>query len=187
LIKIRQGDSVPLEVGSKEWYSGGKQVLMAGWCNLYFPKREGVHKSSKPRSLKTYLGLFVCLFVCLSFTSHLHSIGHLATFQLYWWRKTSGALPCVISGTNEHLSRTNDLLGIYTLIVLLFIFVFLLLWWIQRFCLCLMLLWMNFEFGTDIKAWLEGLGSMSHSLSQICILLRSFCKDCESEEEFMVM
>jgi hypothetical protein len=25
----------------------------------------------------------------------------LATFQLYWWRKTSGALACIISGTND--------------------------------------------------------------------------------------
>jgi hypothetical protein len=36
------------------------------------------------------------------------SIGHIATFQLYWWRKTSGALPCIISGTDGHLSRTTD-------------------------------------------------------------------------------
>jgi hypothetical protein len=28
------------------------------------------------------------------------SFGHIATFQLYWWRKTSGALPCIILGTN---------------------------------------------------------------------------------------
>jgi hypothetical protein len=50
----------------------------------------------------------VCLFVCLDFTSHPHSIGHLATFQLIWWSKTSGALRCIISGTNRHLSRTTD-------------------------------------------------------------------------------
>jgi hypothetical protein len=29
-------------------------------------------------------------------------------FQLYWWRNISGALPCIISGTNGHLSRTTD-------------------------------------------------------------------------------
>jgi hypothetical protein len=29
-------------------------------------------------------------------------------FQPYWWRKTSCALPCIISGTNGHLSRTTD-------------------------------------------------------------------------------
>jgi hypothetical protein len=25
------------------------------------------------------------------------SFSHISTFQLYWWRKTSGALPCIIS------------------------------------------------------------------------------------------
>lgn len=33
----------------------------------------------------------------LGFTLHWLSIGHIATFQLYWWRKTSCALPCIIS------------------------------------------------------------------------------------------
>jgi hypothetical protein len=61
-----------------------------------------------------YLYVFVCafmrvyVFVCLDFTSHRHSIGPFATFQLYWWRKTSGALPCIISGPNGHSSRTTD-------------------------------------------------------------------------------
>jgi hypothetical protein len=32
----------------------------------------------------------------------------MATFQLYWLRKTSGALLCIISGTNGHLSRTTN-------------------------------------------------------------------------------
>jgi hypothetical protein len=50
-----------------------------------------------------------CLFVCLfwGFTLHRHSIGHIATFQLYWWWKTSGALPCITSGTNGHLMSTS--------------------------------------------------------------------------------
>jgi hypothetical protein len=39
---------------------------------------------------------YSCLFVWLGFTSHQHSIDLTATFQLYWWRKTSGALPCFI-------------------------------------------------------------------------------------------
>jgi hypothetical protein len=29
----------------------------------------------------------------------------MATFQLNWWRETSGALPCIISGTNGHLIK----------------------------------------------------------------------------------
>jgi hypothetical protein len=33
-----------------------------------------------------------CLFLFSGFKSHRHSKGHIATFQLYWWRKTSGAL-----------------------------------------------------------------------------------------------
>jgi hypothetical protein len=49
----------------------------------------------------------ICLFG-LGVPSHWHSIGHIATFQLYWCRKISGALPCIISGTNGHLSRTTD-------------------------------------------------------------------------------
>jgi hypothetical protein len=36
-------------------------------------------------------------FFLLGLTLHCHSIGHIATFQLYWWGKTSGALPCIIS------------------------------------------------------------------------------------------
>jgi hypothetical protein len=27
------------------------------------------------------------------------------TFQVYWWRKTSGTLPYIIAGTIGHLSR----------------------------------------------------------------------------------
>jgi hypothetical protein len=58
-------------------------------------------------ALKTVLVLSIMLdpikhmnlFICLGFKSHRHSIGHSATFQLYWWRKTSGALPCTITGT----------------------------------------------------------------------------------------
>ena len=48
------------------------------------------------------------LLLLLSFTSHQQCKGYLATFQLYWWRKTLGAPPCIISGTNWHLSRTNN-------------------------------------------------------------------------------
>jgi hypothetical protein len=33
------------------------------------------------------------------FTSHKHSISHMGTFQFFWWKKTSGALLCVISGS----------------------------------------------------------------------------------------
>jgi hypothetical protein len=47
-------------------------------------------------------------FFYLGFTSHRHSIGHLATFQLYWWRKTSGTPPSMLLGTNGLLSRTTD-------------------------------------------------------------------------------
>jgi hypothetical protein len=38
------------------------------------------------------------------------SIGHMATFQFYWWRKTSGGLLYIISGRNRHLSKTTDVL-----------------------------------------------------------------------------
>jgi hypothetical protein len=44
----------------------------------------------------------------LGFTSYRYNIGHMATFQLYWWRNTSGEIPCIISGTNGHLNRTNE-------------------------------------------------------------------------------
>jgi hypothetical protein len=42
--------------------------------------------------------IWFCLFVLLGFTAHRHSNGHMARFQLYWWRKTLGALPW-ITGT----------------------------------------------------------------------------------------
>jgi hypothetical protein len=32
----------------------------------------------------------------------------MATFQLYWWRKISVAFLYIISGTNRHLRRTNE-------------------------------------------------------------------------------
>jgi hypothetical protein len=51
---------------------------------------------------------FDSLFVELGFTSHRHIIGHMATSQPNCWRKTSCAFPCIISGTNGHLSRTTD-------------------------------------------------------------------------------
>jgi hypothetical protein len=47
------------------------------------------------------------LFVRLGFTPHLQIIGHMATSQLYWWKQTPGALPCMISGKNGHMSRTT--------------------------------------------------------------------------------
>ena len=40
---------------------------------------------------KQYVGL-------LGFYMHQHCKGYMATFQLYWWRKTSGAPPCI----NQH-------------------------------------------------------------------------------------
>jgi hypothetical protein len=65
---------------------------------------------SKLRCSEPYSRFWTACFVLfvLGFTSYRHSIGHIATFQLDWWRKTSGALPCIISGTNGHLSRTTD-------------------------------------------------------------------------------
>jgi hypothetical protein len=39
-------------------------------------------------------------------------------FQLYWWRKTSGALPCIISGTNRHLSRTTNHVHPYIILMM---------------------------------------------------------------------
>jgi hypothetical protein len=49
----------------------------------------------------------IFLFVLIGLKSHRHSIGHIATFQLYWWRNTSDALSCFISGTNGHLSKNH--------------------------------------------------------------------------------
>jgi hypothetical protein len=49
------------------------------------------------------------LFVLFGFTSHRHSICHMVTFQLHWWRKTSEAIPCIILGTNGYLSRTTNI------------------------------------------------------------------------------
>jgi hypothetical protein len=46
--------------------------------------------------------------VCLFDWVLRHTNTVLATLQLYWWIKTSVALSCITSGTNGHLSRTND-------------------------------------------------------------------------------
>jgi hypothetical protein len=76
-------------------------------CKYYF-KNSGI-KLSETKELKymIYFHLlpkvlhFVCLFDWLSFTSHRHSIGHIATFKLFWWRKTSESVPCIISGKTD--------------------------------------------------------------------------------------
>ena len=44
-------------------------------------------------------------FFLVGFTSHQHCEGNMATFQLYWWRKTSGALRVLFQ---ERTSRTTD-------------------------------------------------------------------------------
>ena len=44
----------------------------------------------------------------LGFMSHQHRKCYMATFQLYWCRKTSCASLCIISGTSGHLSRPTD-------------------------------------------------------------------------------
>jgi hypothetical protein len=36
-------------------------------------------------------------------------VSHRDFFQLYWWRKTPGAPPGIISGTSGHPGRTTDL------------------------------------------------------------------------------
>jgi hypothetical protein len=51
---------------------------------------------------------WVCLFDWLGSTSHRHSKSLMATFQLYWRRKASGALLFILSGTNWQLCRTTD-------------------------------------------------------------------------------
>jgi hypothetical protein len=43
-----------------------------------------------------YLSSIRFLFVWFGFTSHQQSIGRIATFQLHWRRKTSGARLCII-------------------------------------------------------------------------------------------
>jgi hypothetical protein len=62
------------------------------------------------RFLKIYM-FFVVVFLLegVGLTSHQQSTGHMATFQLYWWRKTSGTPLYIISGTNRHLSRTTNI------------------------------------------------------------------------------
>ena len=38
----------------------------------------------------------------------LRSYGYFPSF--YWWRKSTDALPCIISGTSRHPNRTTDVL-----------------------------------------------------------------------------
>ena len=36
--------------------------------------------------------------ILVGFTSHQHYKGYVAIYHLYWWRKTSGAAPCIFLG-----------------------------------------------------------------------------------------
>jgi hypothetical protein len=63
---------------------------------------------ANPLSLSHSLLSRLCIFwsdLCSYMYQHK---GHMATFQLYWWGKTSGAHPCIISDTRWLLSRTID-------------------------------------------------------------------------------
>jgi hypothetical protein len=45
----------------------------------------------------------------LDFTSHKHSIAHIATIQHYWGRKTTGAHLSINSGKRRHLKTATDI------------------------------------------------------------------------------
>jgi hypothetical protein len=66
----------------------------------YAPSVLHVFSSIKKPCFKIFYPFIIC-------TSHQHNIDHMGTFQVYWWRNTSGASLCVITGTNGHLSRTD--------------------------------------------------------------------------------
>jgi hypothetical protein len=84
------------------WYFWGIAMSLSSVSKPYYFKHCCCHKI--PESCNQ---VFFCLFVLLWFTTRRQSIGHMTTFQRYWWRKTSGALSCIISGTNCYLSRTT--------------------------------------------------------------------------------
>jgi hypothetical protein len=63
---------------------------------------------TKRVSISLFYRKLVSITVFLYFTSHRHGIGHLATLQLCWWRKTSGAPHRIISGTNGHWNLINS-------------------------------------------------------------------------------
>jgi hypothetical protein len=44
----------------------------------------------------------------LRFTSHRHNIGHIKTFQLNRWVKTSGDNECYGDGIDDHTVDEND-------------------------------------------------------------------------------
>ena len=44
----------------------------------------------------------------VGFTLHQHCKGYMATFQLYPWRKTSGASLCIISGMGGDQPKTRE-------------------------------------------------------------------------------
>ena len=49
----------------------------------------------------TFFFFFFLFFFFFWFMSHKHSKGYKGAIQLYWWRKTSGTLPCIISGRSD--------------------------------------------------------------------------------------
>ena len=66
-----------------------------------------------PDIISVSLNYVVCYLNAIIFvwvlTLHQHCKGYIATFQLYWWRKTSGAPSCIVSGMSGHLSRITDI------------------------------------------------------------------------------
>ena len=66
-------------------------------------------KNSNIKYLPHFIKKYVTrTFFWMGFTLHQQYNGYKVTFQLYWCRKTSGASPCIISGTSRNMSRTTN-------------------------------------------------------------------------------
>ena len=114
------------------WNSGVAKFLCDNWSQFFFslaskgiqpclywkitwPHFESV-RSVMNSNIFTGLNVFFkALNFCFwqvpqsfDFTLHQHCKGYIATINLYWWRKISGAPLCIISGTSRHPSRTTD-------------------------------------------------------------------------------
>ena len=97
-----------INIWSKQhfWHYWQNNTLDFEWPSLFsiLKKVELGHRLWWPLFI-----IKINLFFWLGFKSHQH-IGYVATFQLYWWKKTSGTSQYIFSGTSRHLSRTTNIL-----------------------------------------------------------------------------
>ena len=86
LFQVYQDDN--LKLFNQQYMQTGSILVAKGLSHFWLQRVKGQ--------------LFSFSFLLLGIISLQHCQDYVATFQLYWWRKTSGASPSIILGTNRH-------------------------------------------------------------------------------------